>query len=53
MSLTPIQQLWYFIIGAYNVCISNWVLSIPIAMAVLFYTFEILKRIRKLLKKGG
>ena len=53
MTLQPIQDLFYFIVGAYNVCVSNWVLSIPIALAVIYYAYRVLKRTMDLLKKGS
>ena len=53
MTLEPIQNLFFFIKGVYNVIIDNWLLSIPIAMSVLYYAIKLLYKVFSILKKGG
>lgn len=52
MTYEPINNLWFFIIGVWDVITSNWLLSVPIAVTVIWYALDILKRVIGILKKG-
>lgn len=50
MTIEPVQNLWYFIKGVFDVMISNWLLSVPLAMTIIWYALDLLKKIFGLLK---
>lgn len=52
MTIQPIQDLFYFIKGAFNVVTSNWLLMVPIAMTLLYYGLKIITKLFNVLKKG-
>lgn len=50
MTIDPIENLFYFIKGAFNICVNNWVLSIPIAMTIIYWASRLFVYIRRTLK---